>query len=52
MTINVVLSAFTTSPIILLATTKVGSILSFLHKHEDSEEDMRRLEWKWKKLMK
>jgi len=39
MTIYVILSAFTNSPIFLLATTKASSILSVLNKHEDSEED-------------
>lgn len=39
MTMYVVLSAFTTSPIFLLATTKASSILSVLNMHQDSEED-------------
>lgn len=39
MTIYVVLSAYTTSPIFLLAITKASSILSVLNKHEDSEEN-------------
>jgi hypothetical protein len=35
----IVLSAFTSSPIFLLATTKASTILSVLNMHEDSEED-------------
>jgi len=35
----VVLSAFTSSPIFLLATTKANSTLSVLNMHEGSEED-------------
>jgi hypothetical protein len=39
MTKFIVLSAFTYSPVFLLATTKASSILSALNIHEDSEED-------------
>jgi len=39
MTTVIVLSAFTSSPVFLLATTKASSILSVLNMHEDSEED-------------
>jgi hypothetical protein len=39
MTRYIVLSAFTSSPIFLLATTKASSILSVVNMHKDCEED-------------